>query len=83
MPQQNRKQKAAETGIIGLGIALISIGLESLNTNLELGVGVLVVGLVLVYVGVTYRNISTGLKPDEVVDAIDGGIDQVKNLLRE
>lgn len=71
MPQQKTSDELKETGVIGLGVGLIILAVETAGQDPFVGALGVLVGLMMIFFGVRYRNLSTDLKPDEVMDGIE------------
>lgn len=72
------KRQAGETTLQGLGITLISGGFALIQDDPEIGGAMVITGLLCVYGGIHYRDISLGLS----ADGVRGGLESIRDSAR-
>lgn len=70
MPQEKTKDEVKETGIVGIGIALLAASVNVIETEPYVGMTGVVVGFALLFLGIRFRNVRAGVTGEELMAAI-------------
>lgn len=81
MAKPGRKTAAAETGLVGVGIAVLVEGVRATASDPAGGAIMVAVGLLLLGVGVYYRNLQVSVDDEEVVAAVERNADKIVSSL--